>query len=154
MIRISLQTLLLAATLPFSSWAAGENQQQDSRLLIERIFRQYLQAFSDGDLDGIEKFYTYPAVFNGDRAKVIINAEKLFSTYTTNLSLLPDNYAYSKADNILIVAIGNERYKAVVKVSHWTQNDEWLGSKESIYYYKNVKPNAEPDYRIHHYTPR
>lgn len=149
-----MKALSLVLTIILSSWSAAEDQQQDARLTIEKLFRDYLEAFSDGDLDRIEGFYTYPVVFNGDRAKVITGAEKLVGEYTTNRGLVPDNYAYSKADNILIVAIGNDRYKAVVKISHWTANDQWLGTKESIYYYKNVKPSSEPDYRIHHYTPR
>ena len=92
-----MKALLLILTIVLSSWSAAEDQQQDARLTIEKLFRDYLEAFSDGDLDRVEGFYTYPVVFNGDRAKVIAGAEKLVGEYTTNRGLVPDNYAYSIA---------------------------------------------------------
>ena len=149
-----MRILMTACLISLISTVFSQEQQQDPRVFIEKQHRDYLNAFSQRDVEKIERYFSYPTVFNGDQAKVIINSEKLKKAYAQIFKQLPENYHHSTADRIAVIPIGNERYKAIVTASHWTEADEWLLTEEGIFYYKDVQPDSVQTYRIHHYTPR
>jgi len=67
---------------------------------------------------------------------VIINSEKLKKAYAQIFKQLPENYHHSTAHRIAVIPIDNERYKAIVTVSHRSEADDWLLTEEEIFFTK------------------
>ena len=132
----------------------SQESTADHKLLIEKHYQQYTEAFSAQDVDLIESFFTYPMVMNGDDAKVIINADTLKATYKTLFEGMPERYKYTTVDTLGVISIGNMRYKAIVKYSHWDMNGQWLGTERGSYYFKDIDKSTAVDFKIHHYTPQ
>lgn len=99
-----MRTLMTACLISLMPVVFSQEQQQDPHVLIEKQHRDYLNAFSQRDVEKIERYFGYP----------------LFST----------------AHRIAVIPIDNERYKAIVTVSHRTEADDWLLTEEEIFFTK------------------